>query len=223
MPVGSTAQDLRPILKFRKYAAQHVESWYKYILKVRECEVRNGDLRLVIGHDKASSWGMAAFYSTAHDSSSPLYLSFKPTSQSSTGRSYGWDLTGTAEVKNGPDPRDVEALRNGDPDQAGEIYENQCLFLRTINPKLQDTIWKSLLSELGHLGIEVEDMEDTARSQNTSTLGHSSAAGSNRSQAYGSTLTPIEQNIMTRYNDSLCDFPTTAFVRPTIVFIFTTT
>ncbi|KAF8908543.1 hypothetical protein CPB84DRAFT_1744176 [Gymnopilus junonius] len=198
MPVGSNSQDLMPILRFKKYVAQHAEDWYKHIINVRECEVNNGDVRLVIGHDKTSSWGMATFSSsTAEDSA--LYLSFRPTDPGTIlDRQYGWDLSGSAEVRNGPDPREVEVLRKDDPAaEEGAIYQNQCLFVRTINPKLQDGVWKNLVSGFGQLGIQTEERgdndSDVSGHSRQSHSQNSSRSGSNRSQ--GTVLGQVLQNM----------------------------
>ncbi|KIM38586.1 hypothetical protein M413DRAFT_75933, partial [Hebeloma cylindrosporum] len=56
MPQGSHAEDLANVARFRKYFADNAESWYRYINNECGREIRNGNLRLVIGCDKASAW-----------------------------------------------------------------------------------------------------------------------------------------------------------------------
>ena len=85
MPQGAHAEHLANVSKFRQYLSANAESWYRYVNDERGREARNGDVRLVIGCDKASSWGMATFAnSTAQD----FRLRFKPTSQSGPGQTY---------------------------------------------------------------------------------------------------------------------------------------
>ena len=61
MPKGAQAQDLANISIFRRYLSLNEENWYRYVNGVRGREAKNGDVRLVIGCDKASSWGVATF------------------------------------------------------------------------------------------------------------------------------------------------------------------
>ena len=111
MPQGARAEDLANVSKFRQYLSANAKSWYRYVNDERGREARNGDVRLVIGCDKASSWGMATFAnSTAQD----FHLIFKPTSQSGPGQTYEWEYSGTVDTRTGPDPRETEALRSTD-------------------------------------------------------------------------------------------------------------
>lgn len=121
--------------------------WYKYAYYDREYDVKNGDLRLVIGHDKTSFWGMATFSnSTSHQEFSQLKFGLME------GRKYGWEYSGTAEVRAGPDAHEIEQLRNNDPTQEDINYVNQSLFVRTMNATLPDKVWNEL-------GIDTEFLE----------------------------------------------------------------
>lgn len=128
--------------------SDNVESWYRHANGPRGRELANGDLRLVIGCDKTTAWGMAAFADLSQREDT--CLRFKPvgTSQFQT---YGWELhSGTAEVRSGPDAREIRALSAGDVEQLGDPrpYENQCIFVRTLNATLHDTAWLELMAEL---------------------------------------------------------------------------
>ncbi|KDR80386.1 hypothetical protein GALMADRAFT_1194831 [Galerina marginata CBS 339.88] len=147
MPVGSNSEDLGNVIRLRRYVAKHAASWYKYIYDVRGREVLNGDVRLIIGHDKTKAWGMATFANrTAQEDA--FRLKFMPMQESNVGRTYGWEYSGMAHVRAGPDTREIEALRANDPSEDGINYENQCLFIRTLNVTLVDKVWRELASEL---------------------------------------------------------------------------
>ncbi|KAF9477499.1 hypothetical protein BDN70DRAFT_810612, partial [Pholiota conissans] len=59
LPEGSVAHDLENIPQIKAYAASNIESWYRYINGTRGRQAKNGEIRLVIGCDKTTSWGMA--------------------------------------------------------------------------------------------------------------------------------------------------------------------
>ncbi|KDR72730.1 hypothetical protein GALMADRAFT_73761 [Galerina marginata CBS 339.88] len=154
MPVGSNSADLISKARVRKFFKDNAENWYTYANNEREWEVRNGELRLVIGHDKTTAWGMATF-SNSTTEEGPCMLKFKPVESSNVGRTYGWEYSGTAQVRTGPDRDQMQALRAAEPPQDGVEYENQTLFVRTINVTLQDTVWKALAFDFGE--VEVDD------------------------------------------------------------------
>ena len=173
MPVGSNSRDLRNYLAFEKYVAQHVPAWYRYAKIVRGRKVCNGDIRLVTGNDKTSNWGMATFSSSGSEQDDPLYISFLPGSQNASGRTYEWEYSGMAEVRKGPDSREMERLR-GDISLEETVYENQCLFVRTLNAKLSEKIWGDLLAEVG-------EIETDEGSQDHSVYYHGSPTSSSTS------------------------------------------
>lgn len=142
IPQGAYAEDLVNVLQFRQYLSSNAESWYIYINKTRGREARNGAVRLVIGCDKASSWGMATFTnSTAQN----FQLKFKPTGANGSRSTYRWEYSGTVEARAGPNPEETEALRlSDDSGHLGTVYKNQCLFVRTMNATLQDNVWQGL-------------------------------------------------------------------------------
>jgi len=154
MPEGAVAHDLENIPAFRDYVAANVEKWYKFVNGVRRREAKNGDVRLVIGCDKTMSWGMAALANVSQHKVSQL--KFKATQDSgfkSTRPPYTWDYSGMAEVKVGPDIKEINALRSNDPldgtSPSDEEFSNQCLFIRTLNATLNDEAWKALNDSLG--------------------------------------------------------------------------
>ena len=150
MPDGAVSQDLENLPRFREYVVANVERWYRYINGPRGREAKNGDVRLVVGCDKATSWGIATLTGMTQHSQ----LKFKPLdAQSSSSRScgYTWEYSGTAEARAGPDREEIDELRREDPDSddTQDKYLNQCLFVRTLNATLNDGDWESLNHEIG--------------------------------------------------------------------------
>ena len=131
--------------------AANVKRWYKYINGPRGREAKNGDVRLVVGCDKATSWGMASLSNVAQHSQ----LKFKPLaaqSSSSSGSGYAaWEYSGVGNVKVGPDQKEIDELRREDPNDShpGDKYLNQCLFVRTLNVTLNDGDWENLNQGIG--------------------------------------------------------------------------
>ncbi|KAF9554341.1 hypothetical protein CPC08DRAFT_712973 [Agrocybe pediades] len=154
MPEGSVSQDVGNIARLQKYAKQHAESWYKHIICQRGRTLKNGSVRLVTGYDNASAWGMAAF-ANSFEQGGPQDLRFAASGSSKAGDLYFWDYSGVAETKAGPGEREVEALRNMVPDPEGTQYQNQSLFIRTLNITFQDRVWQQL-----KIGCDYEDSDE---------------------------------------------------------------
>ena len=152
MPDGAISQELENLPIFRDYVAANVERWYRYINGPRGREAKNGDVRLVVGCDKATSWGMATLSNmTQHNQ-----LKFKPLdaqSSSSGSCGYTWEHSGTADVKVGPDQKEINELRTRSEDEddspTGGNFLNQCLFVRTLNITLGDEDWELLNRGIG--------------------------------------------------------------------------
>lgn len=153
LPEGAVGFDLENVAQFRAYAAENIEKWYRYVNGPRGREARNGDIRLVIGCDKATSWGIAAVANVTQQMTH--YLKYRSlgdglnTSVSSIPL-YKWEYSGMAEAKVGPELKEIEELkRNDDSGVAIEgKYWNQCVFLRTLNPTLDDEVFATIAREL---------------------------------------------------------------------------
>jgi len=147
MPEGAISEDLENISRFRKYAAANARSWYEYINGPRGREAKNGDVRLVIGCDKATSWGLAVLSGTDQR----CQLKFKPLDEQTSDLPslYTWEHSGEAVVRVGPDQQEIDELKDGDPDgpTTREKYLNQCLFVRTLSITLNDNDWEILNRE----------------------------------------------------------------------------
>ena len=144
MPEGAISEDLENLPKFQEYASANVKKWYKYINGPLGREAKNGDVRLVVGCDKATSWGMAALSNAIRHSQ----LKFKPLDAQSPGSrrcGYTWEYSGIANAKVGPDEGEINELRGGlDVSATPDKFLNQCLFVRTLNVTLNDDNWESL-------------------------------------------------------------------------------
>jgi hypothetical protein len=137
LPQGAYAEDLANVSRFRQYLSANAESWYRYI-NTRGRRARNGDVVLVIGCDKASSWGIATFTKSMAQN---VHMSFKLAGERPTS-TRGWDYSGIVEAKAGPDPEETEELMSSDGHSG--VYMNQCLFVRAVPVKLQEDIWQSM-------------------------------------------------------------------------------
>ncbi|KAF9560916.1 hypothetical protein CPC08DRAFT_707792 [Agrocybe pediades] len=152
MPEGAVSYDFENIPQFRKYIAANLESWYRYANGPRGREAKNGDLRIVVGCDKSTSWGMATMSNLSQEHNSRLTLLSKKTEQTDSQNpqpvGYTWEYSGVAEVRAGPDPEEIEELRVDDPEPSIK-YANQSLFIRTLNPTLGSGLWEKLNRDLG--------------------------------------------------------------------------
>ena len=144
MPQGAYHQDLRRhIGKIRDYADTNLASWYDYANIVHGLELHNSEIRLVIGCDKTTSWGIATYShrQSEHVENKVTNLSFNVNSEGhSLYPKYVWDANGMAiDLKVGPE--DVEIL---DPPEvhARMPLQNQCTFIRSLNLALGDKEWK---------------------------------------------------------------------------------
>ena len=144
MPGGARSEDLGNFARFREYATANVADWYKFVNGPRGREAKNGDIRLVVGFDKTTSWGIATFANQTKQDSCRLKFGL---SEGDPASSYTWsENSGVTNARAGPDSGESNALRiNGDPPDVQ--FENQCLFVRTLNVTLADDVWADIRSE----------------------------------------------------------------------------
>ena len=182
MPDGAFQEDLCNLPKLRDYVARHAANWYKFANGPRGREAQNGDLRVVVGCDKTTSWGMATFANTSSAQQSNFRLSFRPLqSQFNTGAAYAWEHSGAAEVKVGPEPGDNEELGETPTNQ----LRNQCLFMRNLSVTLSDSEWADAFPETvsatNQEGSQPEYRGQCLRPPNPNTGSSSSSSNSARS------------------------------------------
>ncbi|KDR72733.1 hypothetical protein GALMADRAFT_270676 [Galerina marginata CBS 339.88] len=172
MPDGAYSRDLANVARFRRYLAANVERWYRYINGDLGREAKNGDVRLVIGCDKTSTWGMATFSDLTEQQD--LQLKFRPTGESNVGPTYGWEYSGMAEVRVGPSHQEVANLELPNDDWADRYrHPNQCVFVRTLNATLRQDVWDRLSSEFD---------DEVAYTPNGPNIGFRDPSPSSRSQ-----------------------------------------
>ena len=154
MPRGARSEDLANFARFREYAAANVAEWYKFVNGPRGREAKNGDVRLVVGFDKTTSWGIATFSNQTQQSNCRLKFGLSEgVGMTTPTTTYMWEYSGIAEVRAGPDSRENDRLRT-DHDPPDVQFENQCLFVRTLNVTLTDDVWMEVQSSLGSIPID---------------------------------------------------------------------
>ncbi|KAF7362530.1 Cell division control protein [Mycena venus] len=117
LPDGASRTDLRPKNIFRDYALKHAQRWYEFVNKKLHRMVGNGDLYLVTGTDKSSSWSVAALEN--HSEDCKISLKLKASQVGSAGTSCVWEWE-TADSFADWGPRPLPAERS----------ENQTVFIR---------------------------------------------------------------------------------------------
>jgi hypothetical protein len=150
MPEGAISLDLENDLPFRNYLKTNVLKWYEFVCRGRS--ICNGQIRLVIGCDKTTAWGIATVSGISQQTTTRL--KFKTLDTGTT--TYSWECSGMVEVRVGPDRREIEALRYHD--DGGQPLDttlyNQCLFVRTMNATLSNDDWAKLMRNLGETTVE---------------------------------------------------------------------
>jgi len=178
MPKGATSQDLLNRHAIERYVKDNAELWYSYVINERGRAIDNGDIRIVVGCDKVSSWGIATFASSA---AQQVRLEFKgmPWSHEST-RSYSWDCVGTASVgRVGPQEAEIRELREGTDAPSASHLQNQCVFVRTMN----FTLGGRLSNESAAHKVRAGNLEDGLA--DTDTLNDHTANGASSSGQSG--------------------------------------
>jgi hypothetical protein len=151
MPEGATSLDLASDLAFSEYLEANVWKWYEFVYKIRRQSIRNGQIRLVIGCDKTTAWGIATVSGVSQDTTNKLKFKASDAAGSST-TTYTWECSGMVEVRVGPDRHDIEALRSDDT--LNTTFHNQCLFVRTMTATLSNNDWAKLMQSLGKTVVE---------------------------------------------------------------------
>ena len=151
MPEGAISLDLENDLAFSNYLEANVQKWYEFVYRVRGKSIRNGELRLVIGCDKTTAWGIATVSGMSQHSTNKLKFKASDAAGSPTS-TYTWECSGMVEVRVGPDKHDIEALRSDDT--LNTTLRNQCLFVRTMTATLSNDEWAKLMRNLGKTAVK---------------------------------------------------------------------
>ncbi|KAJ7860336.1 hypothetical protein B0H13DRAFT_1120975 [Mycena leptocephala] len=101
LPDGASRWDLRTLQVFRDYALKHVPKWYEFVNGDLGRMIGNGDLYLVTGVTKSTSWSVAALENQSGDGQVSLKL--KAAQVAAAGVSYAWEWESTSSsVNSGP-------------------------------------------------------------------------------------------------------------------------
>ncbi|KAF9485679.1 hypothetical protein BDN70DRAFT_870993, partial [Pholiota conissans] len=155
-PDGAMTINFRNVHLIRRYAYEHLSNWYRFANGPRGLELKNGELHLVTGCDKATSWGMAAIANVESERHSLKYY-LSPGDRGSDIPLYEWEYTGHTEARVGPDLEEIEELRqtDHDPEEAGigvvgreGKFYNQCLFVRTLKLTLDEDEFQTIGQEI---------------------------------------------------------------------------
>ena len=183
-PRAARSEDLRNRKRFREYAEANVAEWYKFVNGPRGREAENGDVRLVYGFDKTTSWGMATFVNhTQVTQQNGCRLKFGPLEGDSS--TYTWlEISGVIDARAGPDANENDELRIGS-DSPDFQFDNQCLFVRTLNITLTDDVWVDVHSSLGSVHVDPRHDGDHSASNPPQSSSPSTGGGSNLSSSPG--------------------------------------
>ena len=156
MPEGAMSLDLENDAVFSDYLEANVRKWYEFVSRVRGRRgIRNGQIRLVIGCDKATAWGIATVSGMSQQTITKLRFKTLDTTNSSTAI-YTWECSGMVEERVGPDKREIDALRNTDGGHAevDTTLCNQSLFVRTMTATLSNDEWSKVSRNLGKTAVK---------------------------------------------------------------------
>ncbi|KAJ7739927.1 hypothetical protein B0H16DRAFT_62338 [Mycena metata] len=119
LPDGASRWDLRQQKVFRDYALKHAQNWYSFVNGDLGRMVGNGDLYLVTGVTKSTSWSVAAVENHSGEGKVSLRLKAAQVGNAGASRAWEWE-SASSSVDSGP-------RRN-----AGEELwrDNQTVFLR---------------------------------------------------------------------------------------------
>ncbi|KAJ7476190.1 hypothetical protein FB451DRAFT_1366736 [Mycena latifolia] len=134
LPDGALREKLENLEPMRQYAAKHAESWYKYVNGARGRGLTNGSLYLVTGCEKTKSWGMASFQDVA--AQHEFELSFKPSTDETSGYKYRWRRGTRAQQK------------HADPPTEDETPPNQTTFIHAFTISLGEGLWGRLFGNV---------------------------------------------------------------------------
>jgi len=182
MPDATFQSNLNDLDRFYQHIGAHAECWYRYANGPgMGRRLNNGDLCLVIGCDKTTSWGIATFSNSLDQTTS--HLQFRPVESSSgdPGCSYIWEHSGTADSPRvGPDRAGTLGVG---PLAESQSLRNQCLFVRYLSLTLSDSAWSGFREPNGvQIGMESH--------QSTSTRGQMlNRPRPRRTRKFGSAIT----------------------------------
>jgi len=199
MPDGGNAEDLLNHKLVKKYIAKHAKSWYNYIREDRGREVKNGDIRLVIGFDKVSSWGIATFSKNVEER---VRLEFKTIdSDQPASRTHVWDCVGGGSGRVGPQEEEMDGLVTLSNSESESTIKNQTVFVRTLNFNLKGDAWDALTCH------EIRSSDSSSNSGSRSNQRPVGPSGGQSSSGSGESSNQGNVNFgATQFGLSVCQF-----------------
>jgi hypothetical protein len=134
MPDGATTQNLLNTWGVRDTISKKAKDWYQYARFTRGRYVKNGDIRVVVGIDKVSSWGIATSACSTGQTASYIF-------KHDPIHTYKWDCIG-GSGRVGPQRTEIQDLIENNI-----VPQNQCVFVRAINFTLSGKSWNDFPSE----------------------------------------------------------------------------
>jgi len=119
MPLGATSLDLLHTRGIHFTISRKASDWYTYAEITRGRDVKDGDIRVVVGVDKVASWGIATSSCKIGQTASCVF-------KHDPIHAYKWDCTG-GSGRVGPQKSETDDLIGGNV-----VLQNQCVFVRTI-------------------------------------------------------------------------------------------
>ncbi|KAJ7777238.1 hypothetical protein B0H16DRAFT_1301967 [Mycena metata] len=168
LPDGASRWDLRQQRVFRDYALKHAPNWYSFVNGDLGRMVGNGDLYLVTGVTKSTTWSVAAVEN--HSGEGKVALRLKAGQIGSAGASRAWEWeSASSSVDSGPRRNPGEEL----------WQDNQTVFLRGFKVALRtmslrrpkalsivDSSWSDVSSK-GRFKFFAESQPQFSRSANS--------------------------------------------------------
>lgn len=130
LPEGASRTDLRFLKILQDHALKHAEGWYGF-LRGRGHMLEDGDLYLVTGVDKSTSWNVAAVEKATKDNNISLKLSAVQIGSASASYAWKWE-TGAAFSDSGPRRPSGEA----------SDIQNQTVFLRGFKVAIDSSLFR---------------------------------------------------------------------------------
>ncbi|KAJ7279573.1 hypothetical protein C8J57DRAFT_1058641 [Mycena rebaudengoi] len=130
LPHGAQFKKLQNVEALRRHAAEHAESWYKYVNGARGRELTNGSLYLITGTENTESWGIISYQDVGAEEE--FQISFSPTVGANAGHQYRWQRGNPACRK--------QADNNG--------LAKQTIFLHGFTISLAHSMWGRLFGNV---------------------------------------------------------------------------
>ncbi|KAJ7708944.1 hypothetical protein B0H17DRAFT_1264538, partial [Mycena rosella] len=206
LPDGASRWDLRQLQVFRDYALKNAQSWYEFVNGELGRMIGNGDLYLVTGVTKSSSWGVAAIENQSGDGRVSLRLIAAQIANAEASYAWQWETT-SSSLNSGPLHR-----REGEE----SWRDNQTVFIRGFKIRMRSKlplkvarkpklVWvtgskpKSVPFSLSRLGPWPTSSGNTAPQTQPST---SATSGAPQKSLEANDLPPISSDIDSSSDDS---------------------